>query len=66
MAQTQLTVAPGDDLFRIAAEYYGDATAWTLIARANSLTDPVIQANQVIIIPPYNANRANNGILASQ
>jgi nucleoid-associated protein YgaU len=63
-----LSVSPGDDLYRIAARYYGDATAWTLIVNANPAiyADPLIQADAVIVIPPYNAGRANGGILASQ
>lgn len=66
MAITTVTVSPGDDLYRLAAQYYGDATAWTLIARANGLTDPLIQTDSTLDIPAYNANQANDGILASQ
>jgi nucleoid-associated protein YgaU len=66
MAITSRVVAPGDDLYRLAAEYYDDASAWTLIARANGLSDPLIQTDSTLIIPAYNANRANDGILASQ
>ena len=65
---TNLAVNPGDDLFRIAAENYGDATAWTLIVFANPglPADPVIQTSGVIVIPAYNSGRANNGIPISQ
>lgn len=65
---TILTVSPGDDLYRIAARYYGDASAWTLIARANPTLggDPLVQAVQTIAVPPYNQGRANSGIFASQ
>lgn len=66
MAQTSITVAPGDDLYRLAAEYYGDPAAWTLLAFANGLSDPLIQADQVLSVPAYNAGQANDGILASQ
>lgn len=66
MALTTITAAPGDDLYRIAAEKYGDATAWTLIARANGLWDPLIQDDISLDIPFYNAAQANDGILASQ
>ncbi len=66
MAITSRTVSPGDDLYAIAAQIYGDATAWTLIARANGLTDPLIQTDSTLIIPAYVAPQANSGILASQ
>jgi nucleoid-associated protein YgaU len=64
MAVTTLTVAPGDDLYRLAAEYYGDASAWTLIAAANPAVngDPLIQTDMTIGIPLYNATRANDGV----
>lgn len=63
---TSITVAPGDDLYRIAAQYYRDASAATLIMNANGLSDPLIQADLTIVIPIYNQARANDGILASQ
>lgn len=58
-----IALAPGADLFRVAAEQYSDATAWTLIARANGLWDPYISTDVTIVIPEYNKNRANDGIL---
>lgn len=58
-----LNLVPGDDLFRKAAEYYGNAAGWTLIARANGLYDPYIQVAQIISIPQYNRNRVNDGVL---
>lgn len=63
---TSITVSPGDDLYRIAAQYYRDASAWTLIANANGLSDALIQVDATISIPVYNRGRANDGILASQ
>jgi nucleoid-associated protein YgaU len=66
MAITTRTVAPGDDLYRVAAEVYGNSSAWTLIARANGLIDPLIQVDAVLSIPAYNANQVNDGILASE
>lgn len=66
MAITTVTVSPGDDLYRLASQYYGDAGGWTLIARANGLSDPLIQTDSALIIPAYNAAQANDGILASQ
>lgn len=63
---TSITVSPGDDLYRIAAQYYGNASAWTLIANANGLSDALIQTDATISIPVFNKGRANDGILASQ
>lgn len=63
MANNSITVTANDDLFVLAARLYGDAGAWTLLARANGLTDPVIQADQTLIVPDYNAARANDGLL---
>jgi nucleoid-associated protein YgaU len=66
MSITSVTVSPGDDLYTLASQYYGDATAWTLIARANGLYDPLIATSSTLDIPAYNAGQANQGILASQ
>lgn len=46
-----ITVATGT-LFDVAAREYGDAQAWTTIARANGLTDPQITAPVTLVIPP--------------
>jgi nucleoid-associated protein YgaU len=59
---TTVNVSPGDDLYRLAAQYYSDASAWTLIAAANGLSDPLIQTSAALTIPPYNTTRANQGI----
>lgn len=64
MANSSIAVSQGDDLFRISARIYGNAAAWTLIANANGLVDPVIQQDQTLVIPDYNAPRAQDGILA--
>jgi hypothetical protein len=64
MANASIAVSQGDDLFRVAAQIYGDTSAWTLLASANGLTDPVIQADATLTVPDYNAVRANDGILA--
>jgi hypothetical protein len=42
----------GSDLSFVAAQVYGDATAWTTIARANQLTDPVLSGINTLTIPP--------------
>ena len=62
MASTTVTVAPGDDLYRLAAQYYGDASAWVLIAYANGLSDPLIQADAALAIPAYSASRVGDGV----
>jgi hypothetical protein len=41
----------GGNMFSIAQQQYGDATAWTGIAKANGLTDPFIQGTQTLNIP---------------
>lgn len=66
MANVTVNATVGMDLFDLAAQLYGDITAWTLIARANGLTDPIIQTDQILTIPAYSAAEANDGILASQ
>ncbi len=66
MSITNVTVSPGDDLYSLAVTYYGDAKAWTLIARANGLVDPVIQTDSTLSIPNYIAPQVNDGILASK
>jgi len=47
-----ITVA-GGDLYRVALDQYGDATAWIQIAQANNLTDPVVRGVQTLEIPLY-------------
>ena len=46
-----ITVA-GGSLFDLASKAYGDASAWTTIARANKLTDPALVGVQTLTIPP--------------
>lgn len=46
------TILVGGDLSFLAAGVYGDATAWTTIARANHLTDPVLEGVNTLIVPP--------------
>ena len=59
---TSITVSPGDDLYRIAAQFYGDAPGGAqIIMNANGLSDPLIQADATINIPTYNKSRANDG-----
>lgn len=42
----------GGNLFTMASKAYGDATAWTTIARANKITDPALTGVQTLVIPP--------------
>ncbi|MEX3933265.1 hypothetical protein AB4Y32_15930 [Paraburkholderia phymatum] len=49
-AAQQVTVA-GGNLFQLAAKVYGKAEAWTGIAKANGVSDPVVQGVQTLNIP---------------
>lgn len=51
----------GGDLYRMAADAYDDPTAWDTIARANGLTDPVLDGLQQITVPP--APTSTGGVL---
>lgn len=50
----------GGTLFDVAAQQYGDATAWPSIARANKLTDPQLTGVNTLIIPN---NPMSGGVL---
>ena len=54
-------VTAGGDLFHIAASSYGYAQAWTTIAAANGLADPLIQGIQTLTVP--DAPDTNDGVL---
>lgn len=54
----------GGNLFDIAAKQYGDPTAWTLIAQANSLSDPTLSGISTLVIPPYTKN-ASGGVFTA-
>lgn len=41
----------GGNLYAIASQQYGDPMAWTGIAKANGLTDPVLSGVQTVNIP---------------
>ncbi len=66
MPNNSVQASAGDDLYRLSARIYGDASAWTLLARANDLTDPIIVQDMVLIVPDYSAGRAQDGVLADQ
>jgi len=55
-----ITVA-GGNLFSLAASEYNDASAWTAIARANGLVDPVIDGVHTLWVPPLPG--ATGGVL---
>lgn len=56
-------VTAGGNLFQIAADEYGDAEDWTVIANANGLVDPFIQGAVTLNIPLSPGN--SGGILSS-
>lgn len=51
------------NLYKLAAEHYGDAALWTVIAQANSLTDPLPGGAQSLTIPPKPTNDTSGGVL---
>lgn len=56
----------GANLFQLAAQYYGDATQWTTIARANNLDDPeILPGNIMTLIIPKNPNASTCGVLSN-
>lgn len=57
-----LTVA-GGDLMKIAASQYNDATAWSAIATANGLKDPVLSGINTIVLPVQQAVKQLGGVL---
>ena len=48
---TPLLCPAGTDLYRLAAQLYGQADGATLILRANGLIDPILQVDANLIIP---------------
>lgn len=48
----QTVSVAGGNLQQIAAQQFGDATAWTLIAKANGLKDPQVTGLKTLAIPP--------------
>lgn len=48
--QTKVATA-GGNMFQIAQQQYGDATAWTALARANGTTDPFIKGTATLAVP---------------
>ena len=61
-AATTMTIA-GGNLFKIAAQVYGDPSQWNRIAAANGLWDFIITGTVTLTIPPPNPAAGNGGIL---
>lgn len=59
----RIVTMAGGDLYHLAANEYGDASAWTAIARANNLTDPELTGVNTLTVPPASDNA--DGILAA-
>lgn len=53
----------GGNLFQVAQSQYGDATAWTAIAKANGVTNPFIEGSTSLAIPPRPGD--SGGILSA-
>jgi nucleoid-associated protein YgaU len=53
----------GGNLFRIAAQYLGDATQWIRIARLNDISDPMLTGTTTLRIPQFDKN-AGGGVAA--
>jgi hypothetical protein len=53
----QIITVAGGNLFALAAQYLNDATQWIRIARANNLSDPVLQGVITLVIPPVDASQ---------
>lgn len=51
-----IQVAPGANLFQLAARYLDDATQWLRIAQQNGLSDPFISTQTALVIPDVNAS----------
>jgi len=48
---TTITLAPGDTLWTIAAQVYGDPRLYRGLVTLNGLTDPRLQVGQTLIVP---------------
>lgn len=53
----------GGNLFQVAQQQYGDANAWTAIAKANGMTDPFVVGTATLAIPPRSDQ--SGGILSA-
>ena len=54
------------NLFALAAQYLGDPTQWSRIAALNGFTDVQVSGlTKPILIPPYDLNAGNGGLLGA-
>jgi hypothetical protein len=53
----------GGNLFTLASKHYDDPSAWTTLASANGITDPMLSGINNIIIPPTPGS--SGGVLRS-
>jgi hypothetical protein len=60
---SQVIMIATGNLFQLAAQYYGDATQWALIANANNIVDPFITSLTSLVIPPLN-NVSTGGLIS--
>lgn len=49
-ARTATYINP--NLYSVAVQYYGDVDYWTVIAKANNLTDVQLYGTYTLLIPP--------------
>lgn len=55
---TDYTIKSGDTMTSIAAEWFGDANKWDLIAKANPLVDPIkLKVGATLRLPPKSFER---------
>jgi len=47
----QTVQVAGGNLYRVAAQYLGDATQWVRIAQLNNLSDPMLSGGVTLLIP---------------
>lgn len=59
---TKTLTQAGGNLYAAAQKAYGDATAWTALAKANNLTDPQISGVATLTIPT--ALNATGGVIS--
>lgn len=55
-ADAPTVVVNNTNLYKLAANHYGDASQWTIIADANGLIDPEIYGTVKLIIPDWDGN----------
>lgn len=63
-ATGQVITVNNTSLYALAAQYYGNADDWTVIAEANGLTDPMITQTLTLTIP--SSAISTGGVLNAQ